>query len=88
MAEKKIQTGHVDVELTTPLKVDSAAVKVLRMREPTVDDRLVHDATEGSDGEKEIALLANLCMQTPADIRKLTLRDYAKLQKAYFGFLV
>ena len=80
-------SGFVDVELTRPLEIDGAQVKVLRMREPTVGDQLASEETKGGEAAREITMLANLCQVTPDDIKRLTLRDYKKLQGAFVGFI-
>lgn len=87
MTDKVQDTGYVDVELSRPLEVDGAKVTKLRMREPTVGDQLVADEMKGSDAAKEIATLANLCQIAPDDIKKLTLKDYKRLQAAFLGFI-
>jgi hypothetical protein len=79
--------GCVDIELSRPIKIDGAAVTALRMREPTVNDQLVMDAKGGSDAQKELAMMANLCAVTPDDLKQLTLRDYKRVQKVFLGFL-
>lgn len=79
--------GFVDVELSRPMVIDGAQVKALRMREPTVADQLASEEMKGSDSAKEIAMLANLCEVSPDDIKRLTLKDYKKLQAAFLGFL-
>lgn len=87
MEEKELQTGSVDIELTTPIKIDGVEVTTLRMREPSVNDQLVHEARKGPEPQKEVASFADLCSVTEADIRALKLRDYRKLQRAFAGFL-
>jgi len=87
MADKKTDQGYVDVELSRPMSIDGAQVKALRMREPTVADQLASEEMKGSDSAKEIAMLANLCEVTPDDIKRLTLKDYKKLQGAFLGFI-
>lgn len=79
--------GFVDVELTRPLEIDGAQVKVLRMREPTVGDQLASEETKGGEAAREITMLANLCQVTPDDIKRLTLKDYKRLQGAFLGFI-
>ncbi len=79
--------GFVDVELTRPLEIDGAQVKKLRMREPTVADQLASEEMKGGEAAKEIAMLANLCEVTPDDIKRLTLKDYKKVQAAFLGFI-
>jgi hypothetical protein len=89
MAAKNAQAdaGFVDVELSRPMVIDGAQVKALRMREPTVADQLASEEMKGSDSAKEIAMLANLCEVSPDDIKRLTLKDYKKLQAAFLGFI-
>jgi len=89
MAAKNAQAdaGFVDVELSRPMDIDGAQVKALRMREPTVADQLASEEMKGSDSAKEIAMLANLCEVSPDDIKRLTLKDYKKLQAAFLGFI-
>ena len=89
MAAKNAQAdaGFVDVELSRPMVIDGAQVKALRMREPTVADQLASEEMNGSDSAKEIAMLANLCEVSPDDIKRLTLKDYKKLQAAFLGFI-
>lgn len=88
MAKKvePIDAGYVDIELSRPIEIDGVQVTTLRMREPTVADQLLLDEMKGSDATKEVALVANLCEVTPDDIKRLTLRDYRKVQKAFSGF--
>lgn len=83
----KVQADYVDIVLAKPIDIDGAKVSTLRMREPTVSDQLVADEMRGSDAAKEINTLANLCQVSPDDVKKLTLRDYKKLQTAFMGFL-
>ena len=78
--------GYVDIELSRPIEIDGAQVTALQMREPTVADQLILEDMKGSDAAKEVALVANLCEVTPDDIKRLTLRDHRKVQKAFSGF--
>ncbi|WP_324617448.1 phage tail assembly protein [Microvirga alba] len=77
----------MDVELTRPMEIDGAQVKKLRMREPTVGDQLASEEFKGGEAAKEIAMLANLCEVSPDDIKRLTLKDYKRLQGAFLGFI-
>ena len=79
--------GFVDVELTRPMEIDGAQVKKLRMREPTVADQLASEEMKGGEAAKEITMLANLCEVAPDDIKRLTLKDYKKVQAAFLGFI-
>lgn len=83
---KKPQSDFVDIQLTTPVVIAGTEVKALRMREPTVADQLAVDE-KGSNSAQEIAMFSNLCEISPDDIKRMKLRDYRKLQTAFFGFL-
>lgn len=79
--------GFVDVELSRPMDIDGAKITKLRMREPTVADQLASEEFKGGEAAKEIAMLANLCEIAPDDIKRLTLKDYKRLQAAFLGFI-
>ena len=49
-------------------------------------DQLAADAVKGGDSAKEVQLFCNLCEVTPEDIKRLTLKDYKKLQEAFLFF--
>lgn len=89
MAKKVVpaDAGYVDIELSRPIEIDGAQVSVLRMREPTVADQLLFNEMKGSEGSRDVFLVANLCEVSPDDIKRLTLRDYIKAQKAFAGFI-
>lgn len=82
---KKVE-DYQDITLNKAITVSGAEVKTLRMREPTVADQLAMDKAGGSEAEQEIALVANLCQVSPADLHQLTLRDYKKVQGALVNF--
>jgi hypothetical protein len=69
------------------MNIDGAQINVLRMREPTVADQLASEEMQGRDSAKEIAMFANLCEISPDDIKRLTLKDYKKLQVAFMDFI-
>lgn len=79
--------GRVSIRLQTPIEIDGVRVTVIQMREPTVGDQLLVEEMKGSDALREVMLFANLCQWTPEDIRKLSLRDYGEVQKAFAGFI-
>ena len=81
-----MENGFIDIELGSPLEIDGAKIKALRMREPTVADQLAASEMSGSAAKQEITLMANLCEVTPDDIKRLKLRDYRKLQEAFAVF--
>jgi hypothetical protein len=59
----------------------------LTIRRPKVRDQLAAEKAKGSDSEKEIALLANLCEVAPSDIEAMDLVDYKALTEKYRSFL-
>lgn len=75
------------IALQYPLSVDGMVVEQLSMRRPLVRDRLVAEKTSGSEIEKEIRLIANLCEMAPQQIEMLDLADYNTLQECLSGFL-
>jgi hypothetical protein len=79
--------GCVDITLHKPMTIDGVQVTSVRMREPTVADQEAASVMTGSDATREIQTFANLCNITPDDIRKMTMRDYKRLQTAYVGFI-
>jgi hypothetical protein len=81
-----VQSGAVEIQLSRPLDIDGAKVSTLTMREPLVDDQLSVQGT-GTDAEQELALMANLCMLKPTDLRRLPIRDYMRLKAAFVGFI-
>lgn len=76
-----------EIQLSKAINIDGAETKVLQMREPTVADQLAMDRAGGSDAEKELSMIAMLCMVKPADLHQLTLKDYKKVQATFVGFL-
>lgn len=66
--------------------IGGTEVKQLNMREPTVQDQLTADKAHGHQGDAEVAILANLTEQAPAEISALTLKQYSRLQDAYRFF--
>ena len=87
---KENEDGSITIDFTDrPLTIDGTKVNALTMREPDVEDQLTGRKQGGGDeAESEIAVFANLTEQSPDTIRKLKLRQYARLQRAYEVFLV
>jgi phage FluMu protein gp41 len=74
------------IKLEAGVEIDGTLVKTLAMREPTVGDQIAAQEVKGSPAAQEVALVANLCEIAPADVQRLTLRDYARVQEALRGF--
>lgn len=87
MAATETVKTHEEIELKKPINIDGTEIKKILMREPTVGDQLFATKSGGSDADQEITLIANLCEVTPADIHKLSLRDYNQVRKALEGFI-
>ena len=74
------------IKLKHGITISGANVKTVTMRAPTVADTLAAEKLGGSDAEKELAIFANLCELSPADLQGMLLSDYKKLQEAWRGF--
>ena len=81
------EDGALVITLSKPLEVNGVQLHELTMREPTLDDQVASNEARGSDVVKEITLFANLCTVPAADLRRLKLRDYMRLQAAYGNFI-
>lgn len=78
--------AHADITLSRPAEMSGAKVGTIRMREPSSGDLENFQIAPGHEATRELNTFANLCEQSPADIRKLPLRDYQRLQAAYSLF--
>lgn len=75
--------GFAEIALSREQTIDGAAVKVMRMREPTAQDLVTFQEGKGSDAARELSMFANLCEVPPAAIGALPVRDYMRLQAAF-----
>lgn len=78
--------GQAKISLSRPFEVDGQRKTELTMREPTVQDQLTMSHQGGSDAQQELRLLSNLLEVTEADIKRLPLRDYKRVARAFVGF--
>lgn len=76
-----------EIKLSKPIVVDGQTIHVLMMREPTVADQLAMDKAGGSDADKELSMIAMLCMLKPSDLHQMTLKDYKKATATFLGFI-
>jgi hypothetical protein len=83
---KESDEGYA-ITLSKPITISGAQVTEIIMREPNVADQLAMDKTSGSEAEKEITMMANLCMISKDDIKQLKLRDYKRVQTAFGLFI-
>lgn len=79
--------GFATITLSRPLDVAGAKVATLTMREPTVRDQRAMELMAGGAADQEVGLFANLCGLAPADFDGMPMRDYARVQAAYRGFI-
>lgn len=75
--------GSVTITLNRALDINGAKIGYVTMREPEVEDHIAAGLVKGDELVKESALFANLCTVPPTDMRRLSMRDYARLQAAY-----
>lgn len=81
-------TDHSEtITLSYPVKINGVVMNQVTMRRPLVRDRLNAEKASGTEVEKEIRLIANLCEMAPGDIENFDLSDYGKLQERLAGFL-
>ena len=79
--------SKTEIKLVKGVEINGATIKTLTMREPTVGDQIDVSEMKGSDAAQEVALFANLCEITPADVRSMSMKDYHLLRDAYRAFI-
>lgn len=75
-----------DVELNFPVEFNGETVTSVTMRRPKVRDQFKADRVKGSEGEKGIALLCDLCERPQEFMLELDDSDLEKLQSQYLAF--
>ena len=75
------------IKLNYPVDYNGEKVEQITMRRPKVQDRLTAEKSGGSDIEKEMRLIANLCEVAPDFILQLDLADYTMVQEKLSDFL-
>lgn len=76
----------MQIKLSHPVVSDGTELRVLSLRRPKVRDVLLAAKIGGTDEEKEIRVLANLCEVAPDVVEELDMADYKKLQDGYRSF--
>ncbi len=70
-----------------PVKVaNGEPISEIVMREPLVKDMRVADRMQGSDLDKEVAMIARLTGVNPDDLDGFSAANYRKLQGEYAAF--
>lgn len=77
---------NMQIKLSHPVVSDGTELRVLSLRRPKVRDVLLAAKIGGTDEEKEIRVLANLCEVAPDVVEELDMADYKKLQDGYRSF--
>jgi len=84
---KDNQDGTITITLSKPHDVNGEQVAAVTMREPLVEDQLTIQARSGSGATFELALFAQLCDFAPDDFKKMTMKNYTRLQAGYSFFV-
>lgn len=81
----QLNDGLASVTLSRPIQVAGVTVDRLTLREPTVKEmRAATLQSNGDDEELEMNLFCTLASVTKSDLEGLLMRDYRRLQTAYF----
>ena len=75
------------IKLAHPFKNSSGAlVSEVTMRLPLVKDARIAENSGGTQVEKELRMIGNLCELSPDDLDRMAMSDYTLLQKQYVDF--
>ena len=74
------------IKLQHPFTLNGEEIVALTLRRPKVRDRLIAEKSQGSEVEKEIRLIANLCEVAPDCIENLDMADYMACQETLGSF--
>ena len=86
MSTKNLHPNTAKIELDFPIEISGVEVKHLVIRRPKVRDDLAASKTNGSDEDKSLALVSNLCEVTIDDLLGLDSADYGKLERQVQDF--
>lgn len=76
----------MQIKLLHPVVSDGTELRVLNLRRPKVRDVLLAAKIGGTEEEKEIRVLANLCEVAPDVVEELDMADYKRLQDGFRSF--
>ncbi len=80
-----LSADRVTVTLSKPTQLNGVMVDTVSLRSPTVRDIRVAQQGAGSDDEqRELNLFASLAEVGAKDLEGMALKDYTRLQTAYF----
>ena len=74
----------IKIKLATPIGINGVKTDTIVLREPTVGDSLdVHKLEPNDDDLREVLMLARLAEVSPEDLKRMSMRDFRRLQKGY-----
>ncbi|HWU84097.1 MAG TPA: phage tail assembly protein [Rhodocyclaceae bacterium] len=80
-----LSADRVTVTLSKPTELNGVTVDTVSLRSPTVRDIRVAQQGAGDDDEqRELNLFASLAEVSAKDLEGMALKDYTRLQTAYF----
>jgi hypothetical protein len=85
-ASKNLHPNTAKIELDFPIQISGVEVSHLVMRRPKVRDDLAASKHSGSDEDKSLLLVANLCEVTVDDLLDLDSADWSRLEKQVQDF--
>lgn len=74
------------IDLAFPITVAGVEVSHLIMRRPKVRDEMAFAKAPGSQEDKTLLFLANLCEVTPDGLMDMDACDFSKLEEQYVAF--
>lgn len=80
-----LSADRVTVTLSKPTELNGVMVDAVSLRSPTVRDiRAAQQGAGDDDEQRELNLFASLAEVSAKDLEGMALKDYARLQTAYF----
>jgi len=80
-----LSADRVTVTLSKPTELNGVTVDTVSLRSPTVRDiRAAQQGVGDDDEQRELNLFASLAEVSAKDLEGMALKDYTRLQNAYF----
>lgn len=80
-----LSADRVTVTLSKPTELNGVTVDTVSLRSPTVRDiRAAQQGAGDDDEQRELNLFASLAEVSAKDLEGMALKDYTRLQTAYF----
>lgn len=80
-----LSADRVTVTLSKPTELNGVTVDTVSLRSPTVRDiRAAQQGAGDDDEQRELNLFASLAEVGAKDLEGMALKDYSRLQTAYF----